>query len=480
MKKLFAKLIISFILVLFLVPLLIPNATHADPTDPPAIIISLSTETAARAGAGTNLVVSTSLDGAFTSQYLAYDVYIAKAPSATEPGADVTDAAVWEKYTVGFDNTITLSDDEIFDGVSNHALPTINWVVDPSTALGTRFIKATISDRQGTLISSAVTSVEVVENLITIDLTANSTTNFIDYDMGDSSGQPIAISATITPPDETTSYKGELWISTKGYSNSDDKFVSDAAHFNKQGQYEFEKSSSSQSYNVFWDVLSGPSALGFHEVVFKVYGNGNFLAKKTMWIKLYKPSAATGGTVTPPDNSDVDINDVARNVLGIKVSLQTYDGLIKTVKEEWFPLILGIFSFFGIIFGGWMYIMSAGDQAKADRGKRSLTYSVIGMAIAIGATAIINVSKSIVTKFKDATSITSGFETATNFIAVISGILAFIYLIYSGILFLTAAGNPDNAKKGLQGVINAAIGIVIIVGAWAIIRAVVGTLTQTL
>lgn len=58
-------------------------------------------------------------------------------------------------------------------------------------------------------------------------------------------------------------------------------------------------------------------------------------------------------------------------------------------------------------------------------------------------------------------------------ILLIAGVLAVIYLIYSGILYITAAGNPDSAKKGQQGIINAIIGIVIIVAAYFIIGAVV-------
>jgi hypothetical protein len=73
------------------------------------------------------------------------------------------------------------------------------------------------------------------------------------------------------------------------------------------------------------------------------------------------------------------------------------------------------------------------------------------------------------------TDISVLFGNATNLIALIAGMIAFIYLVYSGILYLTAAGNPDSAKKGQQGIINAIIGIIIIVAAWAIIGAVSGT-----
>jgi len=74
------------------------------------------------------------------------------------------------------------------------------------------------------------------------------------------------------------------------------------------------------------------------------------------------------------------------------------------------------------------------------------------------------------------------FGKTTSIIALVAGMIAFIYLVYSGILYLTAAGNPDSAKKGQQGIINAIIGIIIIVAAWAIIGAISGTsadLTKT-
>lgn len=64
-----------------------------------------------------------------------------------------------------------------------------------------------------------------------------------------------------------------------------------------------------------------------------------------------------------------------------------------------------------------------------------------------------------------------------NWILGIAAILAVIYLIYAGVLYITAGGNPDAAKKGQQGIINAIIGIVIIVLAWVIARAVANLVT---
>lgn len=60
-----------------------------------------------------------------------------------------------------------------------------------------------------------------------------------------------------------------------------------------------------------------------------------------------------------------------------------------------------------------------------------------------------------------------------TWVLVLAGLVAFLYLIYSGFMYLTAGGNPDAAKKGQQGIINAIIGLVIIFLSWAIIRTVI-------
>lgn len=70
------------------------------------------------------------------------------------------------------------------------------------------------------------------------------------------------------------------------------------------------------------------------------------------------------------------------------------------------------------------------------------------------------------------TSVGGLVTTIIAWILWIAGILAFVYLVYSGILYVTAGGNPDQAKKGQQGIINAVIGIIIITLAYTILTIV--------
>lgn len=62
-----------------------------------------------------------------------------------------------------------------------------------------------------------------------------------------------------------------------------------------------------------------------------------------------------------------------------------------------------------------------------------------------------------------ADSINKIFGHAIDVVLWVAGALAIIYIIYSGILYITSAGNPDSAKKGQQGLVNGVIGLIVVV-----------------
>ncbi|MCX6808320.1 MAG: hypothetical protein NTW50_01465 [Candidatus Berkelbacteria bacterium] len=49
-----------------------------------------------------------------------------------------------------------------------------------------------------------------------------------------------------------------------------------------------------------------------------------------------------------------------------------------------------------------------------------------------------------------------------QWVSIIGGVVALAYLIYSGFLYLTAAGNPDHTKKGSQGILWSIVGIIVL------------------
>ena len=70
-------------------------------------------------------------------------------------------------------------------------------------------------------------------------------------------------------------------------------------------------------------------------------------------------------------------------------SIDGDNGLIKTVVNVLLWAV-GILSVIMIIFSGFRYITSAGDASKTKSAQSTLTYSVVGLIVAIMAYAIVN------------------------------------------------------------------------------------------
>ncbi|MFA5926700.1 MAG: hypothetical protein WCT32_05675 [Patescibacteria group bacterium] len=57
-------------------------------------------------------------------------------------------------------------------------------------------------------------------------------------------------------------------------------------------------------------------------------------------------------------------------------------------------------------------------------------------------------------------------------VGVVAGVAAFIFLLYSGFLYLTSGGNSEQTKKATQGIVSAIIGMIVIILAYVIVTAV--------
>ncbi len=62
-----------------------------------------------------------------------------------------------------------------------------------------------------------------------------------------------------------------------------------------------------------------------------------------------------------------------------------------------------------------------------------------------------------------------------KYIIGIIGSLTFVVFVYGGALWLTSAGNSDRVQKGLQAMLWAAIGIIVIFSSYAILTLILQT-----
>lgn len=93
---------------------------------------------------------------------------------------------------------------------------------------------------------------------------------------------------------------------------------------------------------------------------------------------------------------------------------------------------------------------------------------------AITGNQLTNLVPLITTKQTGTNVLTRTAVVIINVILLLAGILAVVYLIYSGILYITAGGDTGKAEKGRTGIVNAVIGLVIVSAAYLLVRFVGG------
>ena len=74
----------------------------------------------------------------------------------------------------------------------------------------------------------------------------------------------------------------------------------------------------------------------------------------------------------------------------------------------------------------------------------------------------------------DATNLSAVFGSIVGLVLLVAAIVAFFYLIVSGFQYMTAGGEAEKATKARQGIINAIIGIIVILVSYIIITYVAG------
>lgn len=145
-------------------------------------------------------------------------------------------------------------------------------------------------------------------------------------------------------------------------------------------------------------------------------------------------------------------------------------------------VVIGYLALAMVVLGGYQYIMSQGDPGKAAKGKTTLTSAVVGVAIAMGASVIVNTAK-VVLGLSDGTpgilgttQTTELVQGAFNYAYSMAGIVAVGFIVKSGIDFMMAKGEPSKVQKAQQALIFSIVGLVIVILASLITSVVISTI----
>ena len=136
-----------------------------------------------------------------------------------------------------------------------------------------------------------------------------------------------------------------------------------------------------------------------------------------------------------------------------------------------------------IVFAGFSYATSAGDEKKIEAAKKAVTAAMIGLAIAIAAPTILREIALILgwrhtpDTLLEAPSLAVIWRNVLNFLLGIVGITAVIMLVIGGLMYLLAAGNEDRIDKGKKIVTYSIIGIMVALAAMVIVRQIAAFFT---
>ncbi len=150
-------------------------------------------------------------------------------------------------------------------------------------------------------------------------------------------------------------------------------------------------------------------------------------------------------------------------------------------------VIAGILTVIMIIYGAYQFIMAGGDVGKTMKAKKTLTNAIVGLIIAIMAWGVITY---ISNDFLQLTNGSNAMKLPENSIDVtlraalqlatsLIGIIAVVFIIYSGIQYTTSSGDAGKIQKAKNTIVYSIIGLAIAILSFAIVTWVLGNVTPS-
>jgi hypothetical protein len=138
-------------------------------------------------------------------------------------------------------------------------------------------------------------------------------------------------------------------------------------------------------------------------------------------------------------------------------------------------MIIGVLALVFIVVGAIMVLSSAGTPEMVERGKKTITAALIGLAIGVAAPSLLKEIGNAIGWSGNATtqsalSLSQIALNVLNFLLGVAGTLTIIMMVIGGMMYLTSAGDEDRIKKGKEIFVNSVIGIVIIMAAMVIVQ----------
>lgn len=168
-----------------------------------------------------------------------------------------------------------------------------------------------------------------------------------------------------------------------------------------------------------------------------------------------------------------DVPDSGSNCLSLTTFIWT---AVANVATD-----LAVIAAFGAIgfmlYGGYLYMFSNGEAAKVSAGKKTITNSIIGLAVAMLANVIFTTIKTVLLVDGYSVGVEAGgaqhnlvnipdpglVATETvQWVVGVAGVVCLIFIILGGVSYTTSNGDAAKVKKAKDTILYALIGLAIV------------------
>lgn len=209
-------------------------------------------------------------------------------------------------------------------------------------------------------------------------------------------------------------------------------------------------------------------------------GNNAFLTFPAWYRGMAEPANANG-VETCDIKSPAQVADESGSTEGdIAPFIWKIVGNVTEIALQLMAYIAGIF----VIYGGFMYMTSAGSADQAAKALKTIINALIGIAIAVGSVAIVNLilqatglnnASDGVNDFgvieREAVDIIGPLLSAVYWIA---GVVSVIVIVLAGMSYATSGGDAGKVAKAKNSILYGVIGLVIVIMAFVITNFIIG------
>jgi len=166
---------------------------------------------------------------------------------------------------------------------------------------------------------------------------------------------------------------------------------------------------------------------------------------------------------------------IALSAFVIELAVRTVNpALITALVSPYVNMVLslvGLAAAIYIVYAGFKYINSKGDEESAAAAKRQITYALLGVFVAGAAQIIVNVIL-----IRDASALATDIRDVVNAVLTILGLIAAAYIILGGVMYISSQGDQDKSARARSQIIYALIGLVVIIFSGVLVNFIISAI----